>query len=180
MFKFVFSLMMSILLLQGIPADAMAKTYNNAIGDPEKSEQGFIAIKFKEYVEKATNGEIELVNFFGSSLTDETEALRNIQRGDLPFGVVGVANLVPFDKRLGVLTLPYIFENVDQAVLGTTGKPAELLNEWALEKGFRILGWAYTDFRYPSNSVRPVRNIDDIKGLKMRVPGSAVLIEAYK
>ncbi len=177
--KSLLTLLLSAFLLVS-PSVSTAKTYNNAIGDPEKSEQGFIAITFRDYLADKTDGRIDIVNHYSSALYDETEALRNLQRGALPFAVVGVANLVPFDKRLGVLTLPYIFENVDEAVEGTTGSAAELLNSWALEKGFRILGWAYTDFRYPSNSVRPIRNIKDIEGLKFRVPGSAVLISAYK
>ena len=38
----------------------------------------------------------------------------------------------------------------------------------------------YTDFRYISNSKRPIKKMDDIKGLKFRVPQSAVLIASYK
>ena len=175
----LFLLTMAALLIQVAPAQAKS-TFKVAVGDPEHSEQGFIALKFKEYVEEKSKGNIVINNFYGSALGDETETLRNLQTGSLAFSVVGVANLVPFDKRLGILTLPYIFSDVNQAVAGTTGKPAELLNKWALEKGFRILGWAYTDFRYTSNSKRPIRNINDIKGLKIRVPASAILIASYE
>ena len=176
--KFLSMLIMAAFITQAAPAQAA--TYKNAVGDPELSEQGFIALKFKEYVEERAEGKIVINNFYAGALGDETETLRNLQNGSLSFAVVGIANLVPFDKRLGVLTLPYIFSDVDQAVAGTTGKPAELLNEWALEKGFRILGWAYTDFRYTSNSKRPIRNINDMKGLKIRVPASAVLVASYE
>jgi len=168
------------LIIYAVPAHAAKVTYKNAVGDPEFSEQGYAALKFKEYVEEKSKGEIIINNFYASALGDETESLRNLQNGSLVFSVVGIANLVPFDKRLGILTLPYMFSDTEQAVLGTTGKAAELLNKWALEKGFRILAWVYTDFRYPSNSVRPIKNIEDIKGLKFRVPGSAVLIASYE
>ncbi len=177
--KSLLTLLLSAFLLVS-PSISSAKTYNNAIGDPEKSEQGIIAITFRDYLNEKTDGRINIVNHYSSELYDETEALRNLQSGALPFAVVGIANLVPFDKRLGILNLPYIFENIDEAVAGTTGSAAELLNSWALEKDFRILGWAYSDFRYPSNSVRPIKNINDIEGLKFRVPGSAVLISAYE
>ena len=173
-------LAMAAFLMQAVPTAQAKTTYKVAVGDPEHSEQGFIALKFKEYVEERSKGNLILNNFYGSALGDETETLRNLQTGSLSFAVVGVANLVPFDKRLGILTLPYIFSDVDQAVAGTTGKPAELLNKWAMEKGFRVLGWAYTDFRYTSNSKRPIKNINDIKGLKIRVPASAILIASYE
>jgi len=87
---------------------------------------------------------------------------------------------VPFEKKLGLLTLPYLFSNIDEVVTGTNGTPAKLLNSYATKSGFRILTWTYTDFRYISNSKRPITKMADMQGLKFRVPQSAVLIAAYK
>ena len=111
---------------------------------------------------------------------DESEAFRNVQKGTLPLAMGGIANLVPFEKKLGLLTLPYLFANIDEVVAGTNGAPAELLNKYATKAGFRILTWTYTDFRYISNSKRPITKMADMQGLKFRVPQSAVLIAAYK
>ena len=94
--------------------------------------------------------------------------------------MAGIANLVPFEKKLGLLTLPYLFANLNEVVAGTNGAPAELLNKYATKAGFRILTWTYTDFRYISNSKHPITKMADIKDLKFRVPQSAVLIAAYK
>ncbi len=162
------------------PKLASAETYNVAVGDPEFSEQGEVAKAFKKYVEEKSGGAIKIQPFFGGALGDESEAFRNVQQGTLPFAVGGIANLVPFDKRLGLLTLPYLFDNLDEVVVGTNGKPAEILNGYATKAGFRVLSWTYTDFRYISNSKRPITKIEDLKGLKFRVPQSAVLIAAYK
>ncbi len=163
-----------------MPSLASAETYKVAVGDPEDSEQGFAAKAFKEYVEDKSGGAIKVETFFSGTLGDESESFRNVQQGSLPFAVGGIANLVPFEKRLGLLTLPYLFSNLDEVVAGTNGKPAEILNSYALKAGFRILTWTYTDFRYISNSRRPITKMEDIKGLKFRVPQSAVLIAAYK
>lgn len=164
-----------------IPTFAQAKMIMKlGTGDPEASEQGLVAIEFAKYVEEHTKGEIKVETFFNGALGDETESLRNVQRGDLPFTVAGIANLVPFDKRLGILTLPYLFNDLEEVVKGTNGKPAEILNEYALKSGFRVLTWTYTDFRYISNSKHPITKMKDMEGLKFRVPQSAVLIESYK
>lgn len=157
-----------------------AETYRVAVGDPENSEQGVAAKAFKEYVEKNSNGNVQIQLFFNGSLGDESECLRNVQKGAMPFAVAGIANMTPFQKKLGILSLPYLFDNVDEVVAGTTGAAAELLNSYAIEKGFRVLTWTYTDFRYISNSKHPIKNINDIKDLKFRVPQSPVLIAAYK
>ena len=91
-----------------------------------------------------------------------------------------MANLVPLEKKLGLLTLPYLFVNLNDVIAGTNGAPADLLNIYASEAGLRVLTWTYTGFRYISNSQHPIKNLTDMKGLKMRVPQSAVMIATYK
>ena len=178
-FKRVLTLMLAALFLWSATASA-AEIFRVAVGDPEDSEQGYAAKAFKKYMEEQSKGQVEVQLFFGGSLGDESEVFRNVQKGSQPFAVGGIANLVPFEKRLGILTLPYLFDNLDEVVVGTNGKPAELLNSYATKAGFRVLCWTYTDFRYISNSKRPIKKMDDIKGLKFRVPQSAVLIASYK
>ncbi len=175
----LFSLTVAFVFLLSASALA-AENFRVAVGDPEDSEQGVVAKAFKKYLEEKSNGAIKVDCFFGGSLGDESEVFRNVQKGTLPFAVGGIANLVPFEKRLGLLTLPYLFDNLDEVVVGTNGKPAELLNSYALKAGFRVLTWTYTDFRYISNSKHPIKKMSDMADLKFRVPQSAVLIAAYK
>lgn len=157
-----------------------AEAYKVAVGDPEDSEQGVAARAFKQYVEEKTGGDVRIELFYSGQLGDESEAFKNVQKGSLPFAVGGIANLVPFEKRLGLLNLPYLFDNLDEVVTGTTGKAAEILGSYALKAGFRVLCWTYTDFRYISNSKHPIKTMADMKDLKFRVPQSPVLIAAYK
>ena len=178
-FKRVLTLMLAALFLWSATASA-AEIFRVAVGDPEDSEQGYAAKAFKKYMEEQSKGQVEVQLFFGGSLGDESEVFRNVQKGSQPFAVGGIANLVPFEKRLGILTLPYLFDNLDEVVVGTNGKPAELLNSYATKAGFRVLCWTYTDFRYISNSKHPITKMADMRGLKFRVPQSAVLIASYK
>lgn len=174
-------LTLTIAFLFMLSASAIAATsYNVAVGDPEDSEQGVAARAFKKYVEDATKGQVELKLFYSGQLGDESEAFRNVQKGTLPFAVGGIANLVPFEKRLGILNLPYLWDNLDEVVVGTTGKSAELLGGFALKAGFRVLCWTYTDFRFISNSKHPIKTMADMRDLKFRVPQSPILIAAYK
>ena len=180
--KKVFPLVLAALFLwTAAPASAApTMTLKVAAGDPEDSEMGVVGNAFKKYIEEKTNGAVEVQCFYGGSLGDESECFRNVQKGTLPLAIGGIANLVPFEKRLGLLTLPYLFANLDEVVTGTNGAPAELLNSYATKAGFRVLTWTYTDFRYISNSKRPITKMADIQGLKFRVPQSAVLISSYK
>lgn len=178
-FKKLLTLTLAVLFVMSTSAFA-AETWKVAVGDPEDSEQGVVANAFKKYIEENSKGAVKVQCFFNGQLGDESEVFRNVQKGTQPFAVGGIANLVPFEKRLGLLTLPYLFDNLDDVVVGTNGKPAELLNSYATKAGFRVLSWTYTDFRYISNSKHPIKKMADIQGLKFRVPQSAVLIASYK
>ena len=180
--KTIVSLLMAGFFLCAASASAAPHTtLTIAMGDPESSEMGVVGNAFKKYVEDKTNGAIQVVCIYGGSPgDDEGERFRKVQKGTLDMALGGIANIVPLEKKLGLLTLPYLFANLNEVVAGTNGAPAELLNKYATKAGFRILTWTYTDFRYISNSKRPITKMADIQGLKFRVPQSAVLIAAYK
>ena len=151
------------------------------MGDPIDSEMGAIGTRFKEVVEARSEGKVEVQLFPSGQLGDETEMIQNVRAGNLDIAVVGIANTVPFVKKLGILTMPYLFDDMYDVVRATTGPAHDLLNGYAIrEGGFRILGWTYTDYRYISNSRKPIKNLNDIKGLKFRVPQSAILLACYK
>ena len=180
--KTIVSLLMAGFFLCAASASAAPHTtLTIAMGDPESSEMGVVGNAFKKYVEDKTNGAIQVVCIYGGSPgDDEGERFRKVQKGTLDMALGGIANIVPLEKKLGLLTLPYLFSNIDEVVTGTNSAPAELLNSYATKSGFRILTWTYTDFRYISNAKRPITKMADMQGLKFRVPQSAVLIAAYK
>lgn len=151
------------------------------LGDPESSEMGVLGNAFKEFVEKATDNAVEVKLAYGGGLgEDEAFQFHRVQTGKLDMALGGIGNLVPMVKPLGVLTLPYLFFTLDDVVRGTTGKPAELLNTYAEKAGLRILAWTYCGFRYISNSKRPITSLEDMRGLRFRVPQSIVMIETYR
>lgn len=151
------------------------------IGDPEDSEMGLLGIAFKNYVLQASKGDIQIrLSYSGGLDADETFQFHRVQTGKLPLALGGVGNLAPMVRQLGVVTLPYIFPNVDAVIRGTTGKAAQLLNEYAEKAGLRILAWTYYGYRFLSNSKRPIKALGDMKGMRIRVPQSLVMIKTYR
>lgn len=151
------------------------------MGDPLNSDSGAYCLKFKELVEAKTNGEVVIELFPNCSLGDETEMLQNTRRGTLDMTSIGIGNTIPFAPGLGILTLPYLFENTDMVVRGTTGATFDKLNEFATKQGaFRIIGFSYADYRHLTNSVRPVTNLEELKGLKIRVPNNRIFLATYQ
>lgn len=180
--KIVVFVTMSLFLGLSIVADVSAKQILKiGIGDPLESEMGAISTRFKQIIEQRTDGKYEIQIFPSCQLGDETEMIQNVRRGNLDMAVVGIANTVPFVKKLGILTLPYLYRDIFDVVRGTSGAAHEMMNNFAIkEGGFRILGWTYTDYRYLTNSKHPITKIADVADLKFRVPQSAVLLESYR
>lgn len=162
--------------------DAAAKrVFRVGMGDTIDSDQGAMAQQFKYLVESLSDGEIQVELFPGGAIGTETEMLQNTRRGTLDMAFVGVGNAVPFVKPLGTLTMPYLIENHYEAIKATTGGLGEHWNKLAIEKGgFRILGWTYSNFRFITNSKRPVTNLADVEGLKIRVPQNQIIMATLK
>ena len=63
----------------------------------------------------------------------------------------------------------------------TTGALGDQWREVLIkEAGVHLLGWGYSNFRVLTNSKKPVTKLEDLKGLKLRVPKNAIMIETWK
>lgn len=174
--------MVLLLVAFTAPISAFAeKTLKIGLGDPIDSDQGVLALRFKEIVEKASEGRYKVDIFPGGQLGDEQKMIKDARRGSIDGAVVAINNVTPFAKKLGVLTLPYLLQSFDDAVKATTG---DLGNKWrnilVKEAGVHVLGWGYSNFRVLTNSKKPVKTLADLKGLKIRVPKNAIMIETWK
>ncbi len=140
----IFSMMIFFVMALILPMSASAeKTLKIGLGDPINSDQGVLALRFKEIVEKTSGGKYKVDIFPAGQLGDEQKMVKDSRRGSLDGAVVAVNNITPFAKSVGILTLPYLMQSFDDAVKATTG---DLGNKWrdALikEAGVHVLGWA--------------------------------------
>lgn len=182
MLKKICITIIAVLAVALIVQSASAKqVFRVGMGDSIDSDQGAMAKAYKSIVESLSDGEIEVELFPNGALGTETEMLQNTRKGTLDMAFVGVGNAVPFVKALGSLTMPYLIESHYDAIKATTGGLGAHWNKLAMEKGgFQILGWTYSNFRFITNSKRPVNKLADVKGLKIRIPQNKVLMATFK
>jgi len=176
------SLVMVLAVALAAPGSALAEqTLKIGLGDPIDSDQGVLALRFKAIVEASSGGKYKVDLFPAGQLGDEQKMVKDARRGSIDGAVVAVNNITPFAKSVGILTLPYLMQSFDDAVKATTG---ELGDKWRAvlikEAGVRPLGWSYSNFRVLTNSKKPVKNLADLKGLKIRVPKNPIMIETWK
>jgi len=138
------------------------------------SAQNIAAEKFKELIEKRSNGGINVEIFHSASLGNETEILQQVQMNSIQMAVVTGGPFDTFDPMVRVISYPFLFKDysqVDKVLDGPLG--AKVLK--SLESsGFKGLCFSENGFRNLTNNRRPVKTPEDLKGLKIRVMASAI------
>lgn len=130
-----------------------------------------------ELLDTWTNGRITITIFPSMQLGGEKEALEQVQLGALEMTRVSVGVVGPIVKEFNAFNLPYFFrsrEHMFNVVDGEIG--TDLLQK--LEAG-GLIGLGYMDAGSRSfyNKRGPVRSIDDLKGLKLRVMQNEIFVE---
>jgi tripartite ATP-independent transporter DctP family solute receptor len=161
---------------------AHAKTeWKMALGDAEGGTQFEMGKKFVELLEKKTNGQFTAHMFPTGQLGSEQETVQNCRLGTLDLSVIAINNITPFSKTVGLFTLPYMILSLQDGFILTQGPIGHQLVENTIrDAGVRIVSWAYSGFRVLTNSKKPVKSVADLKGLVIRVPKNAIMIDTYK
>ena len=137
--------------------------------------KGKAAQKFKELAETYTAGRVKVELYPNSQLYKDREEMEALQLGAVQmlapslskFGPLGVREFEAFD-------LPYIFPNKETLYRVMDGDIGKKL--FAKLETKNIVGLAYWDNGFKQMSAnKPLRKVDDFKGLKMRIQSSKVL-----
>ena len=158
-------------------------TWNFACSTTETSTWADGGRKFGELMEKATGGKVKVNIYAADQLTNgnQSEGIQALMNGD-PVQISMHSNLIysAFDPRFNVVSLPFIYDSVEDADAKFDGEAGEKLKEILGEYGLHCMGIAENGFRELTNSVREVKSVDEMKNLKIRVAGSNLLMECYK
>jgi tripartite ATP-independent transporter DctP family solute receptor len=137
-------------------------------------------VVFKEEIEKLTDGQVQVELFPAMQLGGAGENVDMVSSGTLFMCYVGAAYVVGYVPELGVLSLPFLFKDrptAQKIVTGPLGK--ELLAEMD-KAGF--VGMAFWDLgsRNLTNNKRPINVPDDLKGIKLRLQPSKIMLATFR
>lgn len=127
------------------------------------------AEKFAELVEEKTDGAYTVEIYPDGKLGDEAELLQSMAAGELDCGIVTSGPFVNFSKDMGVLDLPFLFANNEEAHKVLDGQVGQDLLGTLESSNLKGLAYAERGFRNLTNSVKPVNTVADMKGLKLRI-----------
>lgn len=147
---------------------------------PRTDSQHVGAELFKKLVEERTNGEIVVKLFPDSTLGNVQAMINGIRNGTIDIMLAGANNFSGLSAELNVLDIPFLFDNKEEAYKVLDGKTGEYLMS-TLDK-VNIKGLAFWDngFRAMSNNKHPISSPEDVKGIKMRVPGNPMSVQLFE
>lgn len=142
------------------------------------------ALKFAEMMNEASEGKIVIQVHANGSLSggDQSVALEMIQKGTIDMGMVTAAVCGNMINDLRVTLIPFVFDgeaHVDNALM----KGSELYTLYEDEFNqvdIHMLGIAEHGFRDIMTTQKSIISPEDLKGLKVRVLATPVLVDFYK
>ncbi len=135
------------------------------------------SVKFAELAKTKSNGRIEVQVAPSAQLGDDAAMVTSLRTGALDMSANSqgaVANAVGEYAAYG---MPFMFTSPAQAFKVLDGPLGKELADKSAEKGMIVLGYWDNGIRHMTNSKRPITKVEDMKGLKMRTPPDAVLVD---
>ncbi len=131
-------------------------------------------------LETATNGRLSVRMYPSMQLGGEKETIEQTQIGAIQLLRVSAGTVGPIVDDINVVNMPFLFRNMahaEQMMDGPIGQ--ELLDKITADAnaGLVALCWMNAGARSLYNTKRPIKSIEDIKGLKFRVIGNPIFID---
>jgi TRAP-type transport system periplasmic protein len=141
------------------------------------------AITTDEYAKRvnaALTGKVEIKVFHSSQLGSDEQMMRGIKVG-APEMVAPSTVMSTVDAKFGVFEMPYlIVSRAHMRKVAENKQVQDQLFSGLPAKGVRVLGVWENGFRHITNNVRPIVKPDDLKGIKLRVPGGVWRVKMFK
>ncbi|MDR3592099.1 MAG: TRAP transporter substrate-binding protein [Negativicutes bacterium] len=133
----------------------------------------------KEVAEKS-KGQVEIQVYPANQLGNERELAEGLRMGTIDMAYVSQAVMENFEPKLGLFSLPFLFNNQEHAekvVNGAIGR--SLYDNLLKQQGIRVFGSWRQNFRFVFSN-KPIARAEDFKGLKIRVPESPTYVNTFK
>ena len=131
-------------------------------------------------LEAATNGRLSIQMYPSMQLGGEKETIEQTQIGAIQMLRVSVGSMGPIVDDINVVNMPFLFKSTAHAQKMMDGPIGQELLDKISESpkaGLVALCWMDSGARSLYNTKRPIKTIEDLKGLKFRVIGNPIFVD---
>ena len=132
----------------------------------------------REHVEAATGGKVTIEIFPSMQLGGEVEMIKQVLTGSLDITSPSNAPLTNFVPALKIFDMPFLFRDEAHMIAVLRGPVLQDIAEIVATSGIRLLGVFNVGVRHIMSN-KPVRTMDDLKGLKIRTMQSKYHMAAF-
>jgi tripartite ATP-independent transporter DctP family solute receptor len=136
---------------------------------------GYTAEFFASRVKELTNGEVTVQVYHSRQLGDARDNVENVRNGTIAVTTLSVSNLSQVLPVLDVWSLPFIFKSDDHYWYVLDHPKSWEFMKQLEPKGMKLITWITSGARN-FFSQKPIRSAADLKGMKIRVMASPVMI----
>lgn len=137
-----------------------------------------LLMEMSDQVRAETDGRVDIAVYPNAQLGGEVDTIQGILLGTIGGSGVASGALTNFVPELGILNLPYIFDDNEHFKRVWSGPFAEKVGEETAAQGIKLLCASSTGFRNIMTR-SSVESIDDLKSKKIRTMESSTQIAAF-
>jgi tripartite ATP-independent transporter DctP family solute receptor len=138
------------------------------------------ALKFGELLKAKTNGRYTVKVFPSSQLGNERELTEGVVLGTVDMTLSGPTPVSWYLPEFSMVNCPFIYKDLDHYMRVWNGEVGTLIKDRLLKvKGLIVLDNWYRGPRYLT-AKKEVKTLDDLKGLKIRVPEAEITLKTWK
>lgn len=138
------------------------------------------AEQFAEEVAAATNGEVTVEIFGGSSLGSDREILEGLRLRTADIWVGGAGVLSSASDTARIFTVPFMFDDLDHFQTVYDGEVGQTITDAIeAESGYQVISYWMRGPRWLTTKER-VETPADLAGMKIRVPDSPVFVQSWE
>ena len=169
----------SVALALGMAAQAapIVIKYSHVVADV--TPKGKAALKFKELVEKALPGKVEVQVFPNSQLFGDGKEMEALLLGDVQIIAPSLAKFGKYTPKLQIFDLPFLFDDIQAVDRFQASPEGQGLLTSMSKKGIMGFGYLHNGMKQFSANTKLLTPAD-AKGLKFRSQASDVLEAQFK
>ena len=135
--------------------------------------------EFAKLVKERSNGKITIEVYHSKQLGEEKAVIEQVQLGAIDFTRVSLAPVASFDAKFNALQMPFLYRDTDHLWKVLNGNIGDELLAGLEKSDFIGIGWFDGGIRN-FYTKRLVKTPKDLKGMKIRVQQSELMVDMVK
>ncbi|MDD7021884.1 MAG: DctP family TRAP transporter solute-binding subunit [Aeromonadales bacterium] len=170
------AVIMAVASSQALASDTITTRFSNATNQAAKDA----AVAMIDTVTKESGGKLKIEHFPDNMLGDDRVATESTIMGDIGLVLTQPSVMTTMVHDAYAWDAPFLFNDEEQAEKCLNSPLASKINDQIEKKNLKVLAFLGNGFRNFTNNKVPVRVPADVKGMKVRVIESDIMMAQWK